>query len=50
MAKEKKEKPVINTAGKVCVINGTNNHTVTIKNNTGVQRNFRIMVYSAAFN
>ena len=38
------------TAGKVCVINGTNNHTVTIKNNTGVQRNFRIMVYSAAFN
>ena len=37
------------TAGKVCVINGTNNHTVTIKNNTGVMRNFRIMVYSAAF-
>ena len=38
------------SAGDVCVINGTNNHTVTIKNNTGAQKNFRIMIYSAAFN
>ena len=38
------------SAGDVCVINGTNNHTVTIKNNTGAQKNFRIMIYSAALN